>query len=131
MMMLCDAAQSVGGKLYILGGAWSQLRRPPGVRELGVTVAVKLSVPWDLANHRMDMNVRLLTDQGELVVLPSGPVEATGQMEVGRGLGLRQGTPLLSTFVIPFGIRDLDPGGYVFELQIDGRIVATEPFQLS
>jgi len=24
---LCDAAQSINGKLYILGGAWSQINR--------------------------------------------------------------------------------------------------------
>jgi hypothetical protein len=67
MMMLCDAAQAVGGKLYILGGAWSQLQRPPGISAANITVVVKLSVPWDLANHRMSLRLRLLTEDGDPV----------------------------------------------------------------
>lgn len=130
-MMLCDAAQSVGGKLYILGGGWSAVQRPAGVTGLNVTVVVKLSVPWDLANHRMNMRLRLLTEDGDPVDPGEGIVETVGQMEVARGLGLRQGIPLLSTFVLPFGIPELAAGGYVFELRIQNRIVAREPFQVS
>lgn len=130
-MMLCDFAQSINGKLYIIGGAWNQVQRPPGVRAFAVHVAVKLSIPWDLANHRMNMALRMLTDESDPVDVGAGPVEATGQFEVARGLGLRQGTPLLSTFALPIALADLNAGGYVFELRIGDRIVATEPFTVA
>jgi hypothetical protein len=120
----------VGGKLYILGGAWNVVQRPADVTSLNVTVAIKLSVPWDLANHRLGVMVRLLTSDGELVELSEGPVEAGGELEVARGLGLRQGTPLVSTFVLPFGLSGVEAGSYVFELRVRDQIIATEPFQV-
>jgi hypothetical protein len=129
-MLLCDAAQSVGGKLFILGGGWNVIQRPPGTTGLAVTVAMKLTVPWDLANHRMAMRLRLLTEDGDPFTLEQGPVEASGDIEVARGLGLRQGTPLISTFVLPFGIPTIDAGSYVFELKVNKKIIAREPFQL-
>jgi hypothetical protein len=130
-MILCDFAQSINGKLYVMGGGWNQIQRPPGVRAVNVFVAVKLDVPWDLANHRMDMSVRLMTDEGEAVDVGLGPVEARGEVEVARGLGLRHGTALISTFVIPFALPDLNSGGYVFELRLRDRIVATEPLTVA
>jgi hypothetical protein len=131
-MMLCDFAQNVNGKLYIFGGGWNQVQRQPGITAFEVTIAVKLDVPWDLANHRMDMVVQLLTDQGEVVDAgQDGPVRVEGQIEVARGLGLRQGTPLISALVIPFRIPDLDAGGYVFELRVRDRIIATESFTVA
>jgi hypothetical protein len=128
VILLCDSAQSVGGKLYILGGAWNVVQRAPEATGVNVTVAVKLKVPWDLANHRMNVHVRLLTVDGDPVSGAVGPVEAGGQLEVARGLGLPQGMPLISTFVLPFAWPEIDAGDYVFELQVGDRTVATEAF---
>ncbi len=49
-MLLCDAAQQVGGKLYILGAGWSQVRRTEG-RLTDIALAIILTVPWDMANQ--------------------------------------------------------------------------------
>lgn len=129
--MLCDFAQSVNGKLYILGGAWNQVRRSPGVQAFQVVVAAKLSVPWDLANHRMTFVLRMITTDGDEVMANDAPVEIQGQFEVARGLGMRQGTPLISAFTLPVALPELDAGSYVFELRIRDRIVATEPFTVA
>lgn len=125
--MLCDSAQSIGGKLYVLGGGVNIFERPPHPLALALSVAVRLSVPWDLANHRLAITVRLLDVDGQVVTLGSGPVEARGQTEALRGPGLPHGFPLMSAFVLPLALPGLEPGHYVFELKVGDRIAATEP----
>jgi hypothetical protein len=56
-VMLCDAAQSIDGKLYILGGAWSQIRRqvlahvPPEQQPpTQFAIAASIEVDWNEAN---------------------------------------------------------------------------------
>lgn len=131
-MMLCDYAQAVGGKLYIVGGGWSILAKVlPRAR---MSLAVKLAVPWSRANERIPIEATLITDHGEPVLQERDageePVRAEGQMELGRPPGLRHGTPLDATFVLDFEGLDLDVGGYVWELKVDDTEAARIPFQV-
>src|SRR5688572_18666622 len=41
-MLLCDAAQVVDGKLYLLGGGWSFVGPDPAP----MAIAIKIDVPW-------------------------------------------------------------------------------------
>jgi hypothetical protein len=128
-VVLCDAAQAVGGKLYILGGGWSRVFtfQPPVVMALAVTIAV----PWTLANQRFDLAVRLLDDNNRPVTLPEqpGPVEVRGQIEAGRPAGLPKGTPLDSSFAVSFSLP-LEPGIYVWETSIVGHVIDTTRFEV-
>src|SRR5580704_826372 len=67
-IMLADAAQECGGKLFILGGGWSVTGPliPP------MAVALKIDVPWDQANRPHHWRLELVTEDGE-------PVELEGQ----------------------------------------------------
>ena len=65
-LLLCDYAQEVGGKLYILGGGWSIYRGAP----VTMGLAVKIAVPWDAANIPHDFSARLVTEDGGDPVLP-------------------------------------------------------------
>jgi hypothetical protein len=88
IMLLCDSAQSVGGKLYILGGGWSQA---PAVapEALPMGLAIRMLVPWDRTNEHIPVKIRLLTDRGIAVTDAAGaPVEATTALEVGRPPGV-------------------------------------------
>lgn len=131
-MLLCDYAQAVAGKLYIVGGGWSILTMmEPRAR---MSLAVKLTVPWSRANERMHIEAVLITDEGQEVMQESDdgerPVMAEGDLELGRPPGLRPGTPLDATFVLNFEGLDLEPGGYVWELRISGDPAARTPFQV-
>jgi hypothetical protein len=127
-MLLCDAAESVGGKLYILGGGWSTLLRPNFPTNMAL--AVKLGVPWHETNRQITLRAELLTDDGQPVELDGNPVHAEGQMEVGRPPGIRPGTSLDAPFVLNFGGVVLGPGGYVWQLTVDGRPRARTPFRV-
>jgi hypothetical protein len=131
-MLLCDYAQAVGGKLYIVGGGWSILMKLQP--RANMSLAVKLSVPWSRANEQIHVEAVLITDQGEEVTQEGEqgdqPVRADGDLELGRPPGLRHGTPLDATFVLNFEGLDLAVGGYVWELKIGPDVAARTPFQI-
>lgn len=126
-MLLCDAASESGGKLYILGGGWSIVRGPSPM-----ALAIKMSIPWDQANRPFNVNTKLLTEDGEPVQVPDtdDPVAVEGTIEVGRPTGIKPGTPLDTPFALTFPPMPLEPGGYVWELEIDGQISARTPFRV-
>jgi Family of unknown function (DUF6941) len=128
VMLLCDAAESVGGKLYILGGGWSTLLRPNF--PINMALAVKLSVPWHETNRQITLQAELLTEDGEAVEIEGNPVRAEGQMELGRPPGIRPGSSLDAPFVLNFGGVALGPGGYVWQLTVDGQPRARTPFRV-
>lgn len=129
-MLLCDSAQAIGGKLYVLGGGWSMLVK--GQPTANMALAVKLAVPWSRSNERIQIDARLITDSGEEVVQGEDEraVRAEGEVELGRPPGLRHGTPLDATFVLNFEGLDLAPGGYVWELRLSGDLASRIPFQV-
>lgn len=124
--MLCDAAEAVNGKFYILGGGWS-IVFAPGV-STNVTLAVKLSVPWDQANQKHKVRASLQDADGNIVNLGIGDVFAEGDVEVGRPPGIKPGTALDVLFVLPFGGLAFEPGSYVWLLEVNGHPVTRESF---
>lgn len=127
-MLLCDAADQVNGKLYILGGGWSTIFAVG--QPANVTLAVKLMVPWDQTNRPHRIAAKLLTDDGEAVDLGAGPVGAEGEIEVGRPPGLKPGTPIDVPLVFPFGGLLMEPGGYAFTLEVDNEPITRTAFRV-
>jgi hypothetical protein len=123
-VVLCDAAQVADGKLYILGGGWTHavVSEP-----LSVALAVVAVVPWGDANRRHAVSVALRDEDGELVELVGQPVKTDGQFEIGRPPGIKPGSDLNATMVFKFGGLVLEPGGYVWELQV-GDTTERTPF---
>lgn len=131
-MLLCDAAQSIGGKLYVLGGGWSLLRKTGNL--MTMALAIKLSIPWSRANESHHIEAMLVTEAGDDVLHEGQPIRADGAIEVGRPPGLRHGTPLDAVFVLSFQNLSLEPGGYVWELRerraSEAALLAREQFQV-
>jgi hypothetical protein len=130
-MLLCDAAQSMGGKLYILGGGWSQINAPN--TPINMALAVKLSIPWDQANRPIPIKASLYDeDRREVIKLgeEQTPVEVGGDVETGRPPGLKPGTSLDAPLVLDFPGVTLPPGGYEWVLEVDGDVKATAPFRV-
>lgn len=129
-MLLCDAAQSVGGKLYILGGGWSQVSSAGFPGGLTMALAIKLAVPWDRANERIPVRVHLEGDQGGVFEVEGNAIEAQTELELGRPPGLRRGTDLDATLALNFAGLPLPVGGYVWRLIVDRSDKARIPFQV-
>lgn len=129
-MLLCDAASESGGKLYVLGGGWSAIQRPRV--PVPMALAVKLAIPWDQTNKQQELRAVLIDDDANPVT-PIGaeePLVAEGQIEAGRPAGLKPGSAIDMPFVLNFGPVTLEPGGYVWELQIDEKPVARVAFRV-
>ncbi|MGI9120008.1 MAG: DUF6941 family protein [Acidimicrobiales bacterium] len=121
-MLLADAAQAVGGKLFILGGGWSVIGPGPAP----MAIAMKIDVPWDQTNQRHRWVLDLVDQDAQPIVVttPEGerPVRISGDFEVGRPAGLAQGTPIDLPLAISVGPIPLPPGSRcVWQLSIDGQ----------
>lgn len=135
---LCDWAEVLNNKLYIMGAGWNRvIAGQPFTLALGIHV----SVEWTETNTQHDLQIRLLDADGNPVIpaLPPGlvqppgvdlqPIVIPGKFEVGRPVGTRQGEPqpALSAFRIPVLI--LNPGQYAFQVDIDGNPTARVSFE--
>jgi Family of unknown function (DUF6941) len=125
-MLLCDAAQVVGGKLYILGGGWSRLTAD---QPIPMSLAIRLAVPWDRTNETIRLRAVLLTDGGDYVEIGDTPVQNDGEVVVGRPPDALRGAPLDATLAMDFHGLQLPEGGYVWTLEVDDQVRARGPFQ--
>lgn len=121
-MMLADAAQSVGGKLYILGGGWNIT----GPQPVPSAIALLIEVPWDQANRRHAWKIALFDEDGQPVLMPTAggeqAVQVTADFEVGRPPGLKPGTPLIVPLAINMGPLPLLPDRcYVWRCSINDQ----------
>lgn len=121
-MMLADHAQVADGKLFISGGGWSVTGTPTQPSAL----ALLMQVPWTEANRKIPFTLRLVDGDGQPVRQPtpdgqSTPVEITGSLEVGRPVGVPEGTMLDAPFAANLPPLFLAPGRYVWELWLDGE----------
>jgi hypothetical protein len=117
-IMLADAAQESGGKLFILGGGWSVTGPaiPPSA------VAMKIDVPWDQANRPHRWRLELVTEDGEPIEIEGQVLRVEGDFEVGRPAGAAPGSFIDVAIAVNFGPFPLEPGNrYVWQLNIDGE----------
>ena len=117
-VLLCDWAEAVNGKLYIMGGGWT---RAVAGQPIVLALAVKLGVPWEDANKRIPIRVSLLTEDGQPVKVGDRTVEIDGEMEVGRPAGLKRGSLLDAVVVFRIPGLQLDKGGYSWRLKVGGK----------
>ena len=120
-LLLCDYAQVAGGKLTAVGAGWT-FTSPVTTHAVGIL----LDVPWDLANVRMAWRLELRDADGRPVTQPGPggpvPVQAAGEIEVGRPAGTPPGTPIPVCIAIPVHGVALQPSSrYAWEFSVDGQ----------
>lgn len=117
-MMLCDSAQAMNGRLFMLGGGLSVI----GPKPQPLAIAIHVTVPWDRANIAHEWTLELVDEDGRPVTMNEKPVRVTGKFEAGRPAGLRAGTPLGVALAINLTALRLRPGiGYSFVYSVDGE----------
>jgi hypothetical protein len=129
-LLLCDAAVAdPGGKLHMLGAGWSITSSPTSPQ----AVAVMLKIPWDRANERLALMLRLLDDDGRPVAVATteGSQELTmgGDIETGRPPGVTPGSQLDAGLVFNVPSLPLPPGRYQWRLEVAGDTF-TSSFQV-
>jgi hypothetical protein len=118
-MMLADFAQAVEGKLYLMGGGWTEIGPDPSP----FAIVVQLSIPlheigtthtWELNLLDEDMNPAKLSNLPDAV-----PIH--GEFSAGRRTDYPPGIPILLNLCVNSGPLPFLPNRrYAWQLRIDG-----------
>jgi hypothetical protein len=125
-LLLCDHAEAINGKLYIMGAAWNLLQAPG--QAINVALAIVVKVAWDEADQGHDLIAELLDADGERIMINGEPVAPSGRFELGRPPGLKPGSTLNMPLAFNLTGLVLGVGHYEWRLTIDGETVARAPF---
>jgi hypothetical protein len=116
-LLLCDSAQAVGDKLYILGGGWSFTG--PAIAPMALAILVQ--VPWSDTNAPHPFRVELVDQDSNPIIIDNDPVLIEGTLEVGRPPGHPPGTSI--NIPLAFNIPSLAlPAGqrFIWRVSING-----------
>ena len=115
-LMIADAAEVVGNKLYLLGGGWDRMSVNtafPLNKQIGIALSFK--VPWVETNERHQFEIEVATDDAQTLH------KASGEIEVGRPTGIPPGTDQRVQMAATANIRFKQAGQYVIIARIDGE----------
>lgn len=120
-LILADAAQVVGAKLYLLGGGWDRLtvnkEFPVNQR---CALALSIIVPWNETNQKHSFEVEIISEDNVTEEAKS-LVKAGGQFEVGRPPGIRQGQEQRFQIAIDMTLRIEMAGTKTVIARIEGE----------
>jgi hypothetical protein len=123
-VILCDAAQVQGEKLFILGGGWSQIWVKQFPAQHHMAVAAGILVPWLETNAKHQFKLQVRGEEGTVFS------EAQGEFEHGRPPGLAPGSTQRVMLAMTMSIRIERAGEAVAELTLDGTVAKTVPFRI-
>ena len=99
-VMVADAAQVVGGKLYVLGGGWNQYRAASFPAPMSISIVASVLVESGETEQPVVLSLMLADEEG----MPIVP-EMRAQVQVGRAEGSRPPyrvmLPINTTIQIP------------------------------
>ena len=114
-LILADAAQVVGGKLYLLGGGWETLMVASGFpTQQNASVAASFRVPWSETNQRHYIQIEIVDESGSEVL------QLQAQVEVGRPAGTPSGCDQRAQVAINGLVPIKRPGTYAVIARVEG-----------
>lgn len=119
-LLLADSAQAVNGKLYVLGGGWTDTMLGPEGHTVPHALATIIEVPWDQTNVKHHASLRLLDADGHPIEPVDGqPLQIESDFEIGRPPGAHVGVPLPFQLALNLGPLPLPVGRYTWTLVVD------------
>jgi hypothetical protein len=123
-VILADAAQVQGDKLYLLGGGWTMIWAKEFPAQHQMAVAAGILVPWLETNAKHNFRILVRGEDGTTFT------DVGGEFEQGRPPGLPPGTTQRVMFTVNMGIRIERPVEASAELWIDGTLARSVPFRI-
>jgi Family of unknown function (DUF6941) len=127
--ILCNHAEAVNNLLYIAGGGIEMAFVPPGVNppyQVSLGIGIMVTVPWQQTNQQHQVEIELMTEDGEPVKVPVGPdttapLHAQLAFNVGRPPGLTVGDDQHVCLAANLPALPIPAfGKYEFIIRIDG-----------
>jgi hypothetical protein len=120
-LILADAAQVVGAKLYLMGGGWDMLtvnRAFPVDQRCAL--ALSILVPWNETNQKHSFEVEIISEDNH-TEQPKSLVKVGGQFEVGRPPGIRPGQEQRFQLAVDMNLRIETAGTKTVIARIEGQ----------
>ena len=120
-LMIADAAQVVGNKLYLLGGGWDVLTVNSGFPfPQHLAIAISIKVPWGETNRKHSFELEIIGEtQSSEDVKPL--LKVGGQFEVGRPPGIPAGRDQRVQLAIDINLKIDSPGTRNVIAKINGQ----------
>jgi hypothetical protein len=119
-LILADAAQVVGNKLYLLGGGWDRLSPSKGFPfEQRCAIALAIKVPWNETNQKHEFEIEVCSEDQATEELKS-IAKINGQFEVGRPAGIPAGQEQHIQLAIDLRLKVDSPGTKIIIARADG-----------
>lgn len=121
---LCDFAQVMEGKLYVMGAGWNMRSTQP----IPFAVAGIIKVPWSATNEPHKLQLALVTGAGRPFLTPSPPtgdelpLVVEVNFKVGRPSFAVTGMPFNVPFAVNFGPMQFPPDQYEWRARIDETV---------
>lgn len=122
-LILADAAQVQGDKLYLLGGGWSIVWAKQYPARHQVAVAAGILVPWLETNARHRFRIRAQAEEGKALG------EIGGEFEQGRPAGLPAGSTQRVMLTATMNLQFERAGDVSIEFWLDDALLKTVPFR--
>ena len=123
-LILADAAQVQGDKLYLLGGGWSLIWAKDFPVQHQLAVAAAILVPWMDTNHKHQFRIRLRGEDG------ASFADVGGEFEQGRPPGLPPGSTQRVLISMNMAIKLEKPLEAVAELWLDEVLAKSVPVRV-
>jgi len=137
--ILCNHAEAVNNLLYISGGGIGANLVPPGTNPpyiVNLGIGILVTVPWDLSNQQHEVEIQLVTEDGQPVLVPSAPgstqpVHARLAFNVGRPSTMTIGDDQQVCLAVNMpGLPLAALGKYEFIVRTDGNSERRLPFRV-
>lgn len=122
-LILSDAAQVQGDKLYMLGGGWSIIWAKSFPARHQVAVAAGILVPWLETNARHRFRIRAQAEGGTTLG------EIGGEFEQGRPAGMPAGATQRVMLTATMNLQFERPGDVSVEFWLDDVMAKAVPFR--
>ncbi|MBI2323076.1 MAG: hypothetical protein HYU88_13530 [Chloroflexi bacterium] len=124
-LILADAAQVVGGKLYLIGGGWDVLTVNSGFPVVQhCAIAAAFRVGWNETNQPYAIEIEV-ADEDLNALLNVG-----ARLEVGRPPGIPSGQDQRAQLALDLAITFERPGTYVAIARVEGEEQCRVPFRV-
>lgn len=128
-MLLCDWAEEINGKLYVMGGGWNRVSSSMPVN---MCLGILVKVGWNETNIRHPIGVRLVApDSHETVEVNGQRIEVPPvEFEVGRPPGVTAASDFNTPFAFRFLGVPLGVGRYIWRCESGDQLLADSAFDV-